>query len=165
VSSRLASDPVLRPVGVDDAELLLGIYASTRAEELAVVPWSDAQRDAFLRQQFAAQSTSWRAQHPDADWSVVEVDGRPAGRLYVDRSGDELSIIDIALLPEFRGAGLGTALLRDILAEADERQVPVSIYVEVTNRARELYIRLGFARLDSMGLYDLYRRRPGGVLT
>jgi ribosomal protein S18 acetylase RimI-like enzyme len=160
VFSRLAADPVLRPAGVDDAELLLAIYASTRAEELAVVPWSDAQRVAFLRQQFAAQSTSWRAQHPAADWSLVEVDGRPAGRLYVDRSGDVLHIVDIALLPEFRGAGIGTALLGDVLAEADERQVPVTIYVETTNRARSLYIRLGFARVDGMGIYDLYRRRP-----
>jgi ribosomal protein S18 acetylase RimI-like enzyme len=160
VSFRLAPDPTLRRVGPGDTELLLRIYASTREEELSVVAWSDEQRDAFLRQQFAAQAAFWRSQRPDARWDVIEVDGRPAGRLYVDRTSAEIRIVDIALLPEFRGQGIGSALLEDVLTEADEAGLPVTIHVERTNRAQALYQRLGFLGIGGTGVYDLYERRP-----
>lgn len=160
MSSRLALEPALRPVTPQDDELLQRVYASTREQELSVVPWTEAQRDAFLRHQFAAQTASWRTQCPEASWSVVEVDGRPAGRLVVDRSGEDLHIVDIALLPEYRGTGIGTVLLRQVIDEADGRGVSVTIYVEDTNRARTLYERLGFLCIESSGVYHLYRRRP-----
>jgi ribosomal protein S18 acetylase RimI-like enzyme len=159
-SSRLAADAALRPVGPGDDELLLRVYASTRELELAAVAWSDEQRDAFLRQQCSAQATHWRQARPDARWDVIEVDGHAAGRLYVDRAPDEIRIVDIALLPEFRGAGIGTALLREILAEADERGVSVTLHVERANRARHLYERLGFLCTATSDVYDLYERRP-----
>ena len=108
----------LRPVdAAADAELLLAVYASTRAEELAVVPWTAAERDAFVRMQFDAQDRCWREQRPDAGFDVILVDGRPAGRLYVDRRVDEIRIVDIALLPDHRAMGVGTLLIRRILDE------------------------------------------------
>ena len=91
-----------------DRELLIAVYASTRAEELAPVPWDDAQKDAFIRMQFAAQDRYWREQKPGAEFCVVLVDGEPAGRLYLDRRADEIRIVDIALLPAWRGRGIGT---------------------------------------------------------
>jgi len=167
VSSPLAAELTLRPALAADRELLLRVYASTRAEELAVVPWSDAQRDAFLRQQFDAQDRYWRAQRPHATFDVIELDGRPAGRLYVDRSGDEeIRIVDIALLPEFRGCGAGSTLLAGLLREGDARGVPVTIHVERGNRARTLYERLGFRQITGGNdVYALMERRPEGGTT
>lgn len=162
MSSRLAPDLALRPVADADRDALLRVYASTRAEELAVVAWAPGQLEAFLRMQFEAQDSYWREQRPDAVFSVIELDGVVAGRLYVDRCEDEIRIVDIALLPEFRGQGIGCALLRLILDEGDERGVPVTIHVERENRARTLYERLGFHQVSTTGVYDLLERTGNG---
>jgi GNAT superfamily N-acetyltransferase len=136
------------------------LYASTRAEELARVPWSEARKEVFLRQQFEAQDRFWR-QHFDAGgFSIIEVDGRPAGRLYVHRGRDEIRVVDIALLPLFRNAGTGSRLLASIFAEADATGLPVRIHVEVLNPARRLYERLGFAPVADHGVYVQMERSP-----
>jgi ribosomal protein S18 acetylase RimI-like enzyme len=108
--------------------------------------------------QFAAQDRYYHDQMPEASYQVVLVDGEPAGRLYVDRRRDEIHIVDIALLPEHRGRGLGTTLMRDVLDEADAAAKPVTIHVERFNRALRLYERLGFAQVEEQGVYLLLRR-------
>jgi ribosomal protein S18 acetylase RimI-like enzyme len=142
-----------------DAEFLLSVYASTRAQELAVVPWTDAELEAFLRMQFDAQDRSYRDQRPAAAFDVIVVDGVPAGRLYVDRSADEIRIVDIALLPEHRGRGVGTGLIGRIVDEGRASGRPVTIHVERGNRARALYDRLGFGQISTTGVYDLLEAR------
>jgi ribosomal protein S18 acetylase RimI-like enzyme len=134
------------------------VYASTRTEELAVAPWDDAAKEAFLRMQFSAQDRWYHDQMPDASYQVVLVDGEPAGRLYVERRGDEIRIVDISLLPEHRGKGLGTALLRELLAEADAAGKRITIHVERFNPALRLYERLGFAQIEDKGVYLLLER-------
>ena len=143
-----------------DAELLCAVYASTRADELAIVPWTDAEKEAFLRMQFVAQDRYWREQRPDAAFDVILVRGRPAGRLYVDRSAAEIRIVDIALLPEHRGRGVGTLLIRRVLDEGSQTGRPVTIHVERANPARALYERLGFRQISTTGVYDLLECRP-----
>jgi ribosomal protein S18 acetylase RimI-like enzyme len=150
----------LRPAGPGDESFLFALYASTRAEELALVPWNDAQKDAFLRMQFDAQRGHYADQFPDAAHDVVLVDGEPGGRLYVDRRADDIHVVDIALMPEYRGHGIGTALLTTILEEADATGKTVSIYVEHLNPARRLYERLGFVEVSEEGVYALLERRP-----
>jgi ribosomal protein S18 acetylase RimI-like enzyme len=157
------AEVTLRPVGPADAEFLLRVYASTRSEELAPVPWSSEQKDAFLRQQFEAQGAYWRETYPKADFAVVEVDGGPAGRLYVNRGPDEIRLVDIALLPEYRRGGIGTGLIRELLAEAETRSLPVTIHVEVFNPARALYERLGFEWVADRGAYVLMQWRPAAA--
>jgi ribosomal protein S18 acetylase RimI-like enzyme len=110
--------------------------------------------------QFTAQDRYYRDQMPDASYQVVLVDGEPAGRLYLDRRDDELHVLDIALLPEHRGRGLGTRLMGDVLAEADATAKRVTIHVERFNRALSLYERLGFAHVEDQGVYLLLERPP-----
>ncbi|MFW6077993.1 MAG: GNAT family N-acetyltransferase [Gemmatimonadota bacterium] len=153
-------DLALRDATPDDRELLYRVYASTRREELAAVPWSGEQKDAFLRMQFDAQDRHYREHYADAAFHVVERHGEPVGRLYVARWPDEIRIVDIALLPEHRGRGIGTALLEALLAEADAAGSGVSIHVERFNRARRLYERLGFAEVEDRGVYLLMKRPP-----
>ena len=153
----------LRAVAPADEELLYRIYASTRTEELAPVPWTDAQKEAFLRMQFRAQSLDYAANYPDAAFLVILVDGEPAGRLYVDRREDELLIVDIALLPEHRGNGVGGAILSDLQAEAAAAGKPVRIHVEHMNPALRLYERLGFRRIDAGGIYLLMEWTAGAA--
>jgi ribosomal protein S18 acetylase RimI-like enzyme len=155
----------LRPVEPGDEEFLLRVYASTRADELALVPWTDAEKEAFLRMQFEAQRLHYTTYHPTAAHDVVLIDGEPAGRLYVDRGDDEIRVVDIALLPEYRGLGIGTDLLTPILAEADAAGKKVSIHVEHANRARRLYERLGFVEVADRGVYALLERTPRSAST
>jgi len=123
------------------------------------VPWDEGQKDAFLRAQFDAQDAWWRESYKGASFDVVVVDGEPAGRLYVHRGASELRIVDIALLPEHRGSGIGTALLDNLLAEADAAGKSVTIHVERMNPALRLYERLGFALAEDKGVY-LFLERP-----
>lgn len=150
----------LRPAGPDDAEFLFRVYASTRLEELAPLRWPPEQVEGFLRMQFRAQDTHYHTHYPTAAFDVVEVGGVPAGRLYVARWDDQIRVVDISLLPEFRGAGVGTTLFARVMAEATAAGRRVSIHVETHNPARRLYDRLGFVRKDSTGIYDLMEWSP-----
>lgn len=143
-----------------DDEFLFNVYASTRAEELAGVDWGEPQKEAFVRQQFAAQHQWYTEQYDGASLDVVEVDGQPAGRLYVARWAEEIRIMDIALLPEHRGAGTGTALLRDLMAEAGAASKKLTIHVERFNPALRLYSRLGFTLTEDKGVYLLLAWTP-----
>jgi ribosomal protein S18 acetylase RimI-like enzyme len=91
---------------------------------------------------------------------VILAGGEPAGRLYVARWEDEIRIVDIALLPEYRGRGLGTALLQGLIKEAEAAGKPLSIHVEMNNPARPLYDRLGFEEAGEFGVYVLMKRSP-----
>ncbi len=128
---------------------------------MAIVPWNDEQRQAFLRQQFDAQRTHYEAYFPDASFDVILHDGAPIGRLYVDRRDDEIRIVDIALLPEHRGAGIGGGIMRELVDEATRALVPVRIHVEYNNPAMHLYERLGFRKTGETGVYYLMERPPG----
>jgi ribosomal protein S18 acetylase RimI-like enzyme len=150
----------LRPAGPEDIAFLFRVYASTRTEELAPVPWSDEQKRAFLAMQFDVQDRYYLEQFPGAVFQVILRDGQPAGRLYVDHRDEELRIIDIALLPEHRGAGVGGTLLRGLLDEAKQAGKPVRIHVERFNPALRLYARLGFERVADTGVYFLLERSP-----
>ena len=150
----------VRPVTSDDRDLLIRVYASTREEELAPVPWTDAEKAAFIAQQFEAQDRHYREHYAGASLDVVDWDGAPAGRLYVARWSDEIRIIDIALLPEFRGRGIGTRLLCGLLDEAARARRRLSIHVEKHNPALRLYARLGFAPVADEGVYLLMEATP-----
>ncbi len=150
----------LRPIGPADREFLYRLYASTRQAEMSLLDWSDAEKEEFLRMQFEAQHRYYVEQFPAARLDVVLREGEPIGRLYVDRRDDEIRLIDIALLPEHRGGGIGGAMMRELLVEAREAGMPVRIHVERFNPAMRLYRRLGFERLEEQGVYDLMEWRP-----
>ncbi len=150
-----------RPITPEDEALLYRIYASTREDELALVDWNDEQKAAFLMMQFTAQHRYYQEHYPDAAFEVILLDGHPAGRLYVDRWPDDIRIIDIALLPEYRNAGIGTTLLKEILEEAAQAGKKVSIHVERFNQAMRLYQRLGFTQVGEHGVYYLMEWSPG----
>jgi ribosomal protein S18 acetylase RimI-like enzyme len=145
---------VLRPETEDDVPFLRRLYASTRWEELAVVTdWSDAQKLAFLDSQFGFQRHHYRTYYPATSWGVLEDNGGPAGRFYVHREPNTLLVMDVALLPEWRGRGIGTALMQWICAQARASDKSVTISVEKYNRAQTLYRRLGFREISDEGIY------------
>jgi ribosomal protein S18 acetylase RimI-like enzyme len=112
--------------------------------------------------QFEAQHLHYHRSYPGATFEVVLADGVPAGRLYRHRLPEELRIVDIAVLPEFRGRGIGTALLGEILADGAREGLVVSIHVEHMNPAMSLYRRLGFEAAGESGPYVRMEWRPHG---
>ncbi len=157
----MSSDVVTRrPANEDDLSFLLTVYGSTRAEEMAQLPWSDAQKSAFLGNQLEAQHAYYAQIFPFADREILLVDGEPAGRFYVDRGEEEIHVIDIALLPPYRNRGIGTQLLGEVLAEGARTGVKVTIYVEKHNPAKRLYQRLGFEVIDQDDVYYLLAKAP-----
>ena len=146
-----------RPKTEADLPFMAQLYASTRVEEMNSVPWTDEQKAAFLDMQFRAQTEHYDTYYSTCDFLIIEKEGVPVGRLYIDRFPEGIHIVDIALTPEFRGSGIGTMLLREIMAEAGESNRPVTIYVEAYNPALRLYQRLGFKHVDSNGVYNKMR--------
>ena len=158
-TSRVLSQFTLRSVESSDEQSLFQIYASTRVEELAQVDWDAAQRESFLRMQFTAQTRYYHSEYPGAVFQVIWVEGAVAGRLSVHRRDQEIRIMDIALLPDFRRRGIGTQLIRTIQDEAVRDGKCVTIHVESFNPAQQLYERLGFRKVASNGVYHLMEYR------
>ena len=159
----VTSRPRRRRAEAADVPFLFEVYASTRADELADVPWSDAEKRAFLEAQFGAQDSEYRRRFPEGDFDVIEVDGIAVGRLYTVRLEDEIHVTDIALLPEFRGRGIGSELLAEIIEQSDATGLPVRLYIEAWNPAYRLYERLGFRRIGELSVYQLLERQPGAA--
>jgi ribosomal protein S18 acetylase RimI-like enzyme len=145
----------LRPVTEADRDFLVELYAGTREAELAQVDWDEATKHAFIEHQFSAQDEHYRSNYPGATLDVIEVEGERAGRLYVHRGEEDIRIMDIAVAPAFRGRGIGTALIEELMAEAASSGRSVSIHVELQNPARALYERLGFVPAGEHGVYVL----------
>ncbi|MGE5324162.1 MAG: GNAT family N-acetyltransferase [Actinomycetota bacterium] len=147
----------LRPVQSVDEELLRELYHSTREAELAQIPWSTEQKQAFVQMQWQAQKRHYAAEHPHAAHVVICREGIPVGRLYVDRSGDAFHILDITLLPEHRNQGTGSFLLGRIMEEARLAGKPVTVFVETYNPSLRFFQRLGFTTAEQKGFHFLMR--------
>lgn len=151
----------LRDVLPEDESFLFEAYASTRAQEMALMPWDDEQRKSFLRMQFAAQDSHYRKHFPDANYSVILRENSRVGRLYVLSKKEEVRILDITILPEHRNKGIGTSLLQSLLSEAAHSKKRVLIYVETFNPSLRLFERLGFKGIAEEGINFLMEWRPG----
>jgi len=143
----------MRPLRPDDAAFLSRVSASTQLDELALVEWDEAHKAALLHMQFTAQHQFYQERYTKTDFLIILRDAAPVGRLYIARWQDEIRIVDIALLPPYRHTGIGTAILRDLLAEAAVAHQPVRMHVEKFNPALRLYARLGFAPIEDKGVY------------
>jgi len=152
----------LRPADESDEPVLFQLYASTREHELSQVPWTEAQKQAFLQMQFAAQTRSYAGSYPGAAHLMISIGDRPVGRLYLARLADRFHILDITIDPGSRNAGHGSEVLKQVLEEADREGKPVSIYVETFNPSLRLFERLGFRTAKLDGFLALLER-PAGI--
>jgi N-acetylglutamate synthase-like GNAT family acetyltransferase len=151
------------PVSDDNIEIAVAAYGSTRELELAVVPWAAEQKMAFIKMQFNAQKMDYQARFPNAEHSIIEVDGQPAGRIYMARLADSLRILDITILPEKRNTGIGTQIIKDLMTEAKASGKAVRIYVESFNPSLHLFERLGFAPVEELGAHLLMEWKNAGT--
>ncbi|PKQ19733.1 MAG: GNAT family N-acetyltransferase [Actinobacteria bacterium HGW-Actinobacteria-6] len=143
----------LRPTTEADLEFMHTVYASGRAEELAPVPWTPEQKTEFLRQQSEAQLAYYTEHYPHAEHSIVVLDGVDIGRLLVEHRDEDLRLMDMGLLPGYRGRGVGTELVNSVVERAETIGLPVVLHVESFNPAKRLYERLGFIDDGEVGAY------------
>ncbi|MEO8275574.1 MAG: GNAT family N-acetyltransferase [Thermoanaerobaculia bacterium] len=159
MTERAGGGIALRPALPGDREFLLSVYAATRTEELAPVPWTDEQKALFIRQQFEAQDHEYRRAYPEGLFQIIEREDVPSGRLYLNPGRSDTRIVDLALLPFARGLGIGSRLLDGLARDADRFGRSLSIHVEVMNTgARRLYSRFGFRLREDKGVYLLLER-------
>lgn len=159
------SNITLRPVGSDDYDFLVEVYGSTRAEEMALVPWTTEQRQAFVRSQFAAQQEHYAKTYPAASHDIIMSNNRPVGRLYVARLDQEIRIVDITLLPAERNAGVGSYLIRQLVDEANRSGKRARIFVEEFNPSLRLFERFGFSPSEQHGIHVLMQYNPSEHVT
>jgi len=150
----------LRPQREEDYAFLERLYFSVRLPEVEPLDWPEETKHAFLADQFRMQTAHYNTHYGDAEFLIVERNGEAVGRLYVFRGPKDHRIVDISLLPELRGAGVGGALLKAVQAEAGTAGKTVSIHVEKFNPAQNLYRRLGFKEIGETGPYWLMEWRP-----
>ena len=145
----------LQKITTHDLEFLFKVYASTRIDELIQTGWSLERQEEFLRMQFSAQHEHYQKFYPEASYNLILLDDQVVGRLYISRWTEEIRIVDIALLSEFRGKKIGTLLMQDLFAEAKKKKLEVSIHVEKNNPALKWYQSLGFKEIEDKGVYSL----------
>jgi ribosomal protein S18 acetylase RimI-like enzyme len=150
----------LRKIGETDTEFLMKVYRSTREPELDATGWDEDQKRKFIEFQFNAQHSHYKSAYKGADFLIIEQNGTDIGRLYVWRTEKQIRIMDIAILPEFRGKGIGTRLLSQFIQESDKSGKRINIHVEYYNPAINLYNRLGFKKVDDTGVYYFMERKP-----
>lgn len=158
---RVSRDAVtLRPATPRDYDFMRRLYHATRAEEMARFPFDEAQKISFLDQQFAAQFQHYGLHYPTCERNIIERDGQPIGRFWIDEWKDQIRLVDIALMPEHRGSGIGSHLVEEVLERGRRAGKAVTIHVEGFNPALRMYERLGFRHVDTNGVYYLMRWEP-----
>lgn len=143
----------LVPVKPEDKPFLFSVYASTRAGEMAMIGWNADFQDSFLRSQYEAQQRYYQSQFPRAEHSVVYGDSLPVGQMIVNRTQQEIHLVDISILPQFRGNGIATQLLHSLMEEAWREEQFVRLQVDQSNPALHWYRRLGFVATSRQGFY------------
>lgn len=157
---RLPPGVSLRPAEDADLPFLREVFTATRWEELQPVPWSTQQKLDFLGQQFALQHHHYHTHYPHTEYMLILRQAVAIGRIYVQRLVGEFCLMDIALLPAHRGQGLGSALMAELVAEAEAARSRIGLHVERDNPAQRLYARFGFELVEDGEIYQFLRREP-----
>lgn len=149
-----------RPAVATDSCFLLELYASAYQDELDTIGWSIGSQRTFVIMQ--AQTREWELirRHPQLDRLTICVDGVPAGRMLVSRTAIVIHLIDVCLLPVWRGRGIGTRLVKELLEEAAAAEVPMRVRVPKESRVAAVCIELGFTEPLDCGTEWLLTRRP-----
>ena len=145
----------------EDQEFLFAVYARSRDEEMSAWGWDDNQKRGFLEMQWRAKNHQYNQSYPQADDSVVLLNGQPIGRMIADKGGSDITFLDIALLPEYQNQNIGTRLVQLLLQEATDAQKSVVLHVLRSNRAGRLYERLGFKTVSEDEVYREMKWTPG----
>ena len=151
----------LRRAEEKDDSFIETVYRSTREEELNLTGWTEQQKWAFIRMQSMAQLAEYKTKFPGADFGIIIYKKQDAGRFYTWENENEIRLIDITLLPPFRGKGIGAFLLGELIKRSNRVQKKISLHVDPVNPALKLYQRSGFIHIKNNGRHYYMERNPG----
>jgi len=154
----------LRAVEKKDAAFIEAVYRTTREAELHLTNWSEYQKNAFIHMQSAAQLAEYKTKFPGARFQIIIYNKKDAGRFFTCETENEIRLLDITILPEFTGKGIGTNLLHRLIQRSNKVQKKISLHVIASNPALKLYQRLGFVHIKKDGFYHYMEREPGDHL-
>ncbi len=143
-----------------DLPYIKKIYASTRVEELNSTNWDDKQKNQFIEHQFNAQHTHYTTHFAQAELLLIKQQNQIIGRIYLDRNGDIICLIDITLLPEFRHQKIGNKILAGLIEYAQLNQFIITLHVENQNPAYLWYLKNGFKNIEDRGVYQYLEWHP-----
>ena len=149
----MRSPITVRPACTADEPFLYCVFCSAQADQFTSLELALDEKERLMTMQYRAQQEQYRGRYPDADFDLVLKDGAPIGILYAKRGSDEFVLIDITLLPQHRNSGIGTALVRDLIVEANTADKPLLAHVLKQNPAWRLWQRLGFRLVADDGVY------------
>lgn len=149
-----------KPISDMDLPFLYKVYRSTRIQEMQITNWSNDEIERFLQMQFYLQHIQYMGNYDCPSFTIIVHNEIPIGRLYINRFDDEIRIIDIAILPEYRNKGIGSKIIKSIIAESEIKKIPISLHVEHNNTAIDFYRRFDFTLVNDLGVYILMKRFP-----
>ena len=147
-----------------DHPFILKVYRSTREKELLFTYLTEEQKNSFIWMQLTAQLTDYKKNYKGATYQIIVYNRKPAGRLYLWETINEIRILDISLLPEFQGKGIGTEILTNIIKSAKVKNKKVSLHVTHDNPAKNLYKRLGFKKIITSMTHDYMEFKEENLL-
>jgi ribosomal protein S18 acetylase RimI-like enzyme len=151
----------LRAAHSQDIAWLRLLYRQLRGVEFAPMGWPEPALHAFLDQQFALQHIHYTRHYQGVDFLIIERDGQPVGRFYLQTNPPDHLLVDISLGDGARGQGIGTALIGWAQQQAQAARCGMRLHVEHGNQdALRLYRRLGFGVVEAMPTHALMRWRP-----
>ena len=147
----------LRPATPDDEAFLVEVYSKNREHEFAFAGWDEAALQQFLEMQYRMRKSAQAMQYEAPEYWVIESDASRVGALITSRTPDELKLVDIAILPDYQGRGLGGTVISELQRQAMEAGVPIVLHVDLTNpRARTLYEKMGFRVTIDLSTMPIY---------
>ncbi len=147
----------LRNAEDKDEAFLFRLFCSIREPDFCF--FGEVEKRVLLEMQFAAQQRHFRVNIPEARDMIVMLDGQPVGRICTAHRQQELHLVEIALLPEYRNRGIGSHLMKGLERECEGKEMlPIRLRVYRHNPAMRFYQRLGFSIVDD-GIYILMEKK------
>lgn len=150
----------LKPITEEDKAFLCQVYISSREDEMGIKDWQEKERTEFLESQFNMQHTYYMKSYQNPSFDIVLMGNTAIGRLYVERTAEEIRVIDISLLKEYRGLGVGTQLFNSLIKESENKNMNLTLHVEYYNFAKQWYEKIGFKQCGENGVYVFMIRSP-----
>jgi len=135
----------LRSATERDEGFLYNLYKLSRVEEFSMTGINEMQFDMLMRMQYAARKATYESNYPEGRRDVVEVDGTDAGQIWVSSDDSQCRVIDVAIAGEFQNRGIGTILMKDLMAQATGAGMPLRCSIATNNPGSlRFHERLGF---------------------
>ena len=154
------SEIFLQSSGEEYNDFIYQLFRTLKVEELNALDWPRQFFDLILPMQFKAHESHYRNNFPDAGDFIILKDSIPVGRIIIDKSGSFIHLIEICVLPEFRGQGIGTTVITKLLKEGEILGKSVRLQVAHNNRAIKLYEQLGFSDINCTKTHHQMEWKP-----